>query len=145
MVLLGGNESGRRGEGAMYRKGRRLRFDTTYVFTKEKRNKKWGGRLNFHHSLEVILPNQRISKMSSMGCECVGLSIAAAAAAATTASSDNGGREGSSSAIIPVSAASTIPSESRLLWERIVLDVWDEDGPGASPSGSAGGGEEADG
>lgn len=84
--------------------------------------------------------------MSSMGCECVGLSItAAAAAAATTASSDNGGREGSSSGIMPVSAASTMPSESRLACERIVRDVWDEDGPGASPSRSAeGGGEEAD-
>lgn len=83
--------------------------------------------------------------MSSMGCECVGPSITAAAAAAATASSDNGGRVGSSS-VIPVSAASTMPSESRLAWERIVLDAWDEDGPGASPSGSAeGGGEEADG
>lgn len=42
MVLLGGNESGRRGEGAMYRKGRRLRFDTTYVFTKKKEIKNGG-------------------------------------------------------------------------------------------------------
>ena len=82
--------------------------------------------------------------MSRTVCECTGLSITAAAAAA--ASSDNGGREGSSSGIILVRAASTIPSESRLACERMVRDVWEEDGPGASPSGSAeGGGEDPNG
>jgi len=64
------------------------------------------------------------------------------------ASSDSGGSEGSSSGVIPVSASSTIPSESRLACERMVRDVCVDDGPGTSPSarGSAeGGGEEAGG
>jgi len=64
-----------------------------------------------------------------------GVCVGPSKAAATAARSDSGGRGGNSSGIIPVSAASTIASESRLVCERVVREA--REGPGASPSGSA--------